>query len=172
MVAEARVFPLDDDEMADFLVSRTPEAYRLATWILRDPVAAEDAVQSAALSAWDARRRLRSAEKLRSWFTKMVVNQCRDELRQRSRRLPVTLVDAHVGEPGAELADRDEVGRAIGHLSPDEQVLIALRFGQDLTVPQIAEQLRLPEGTVKSRLHHSLDYLRSALAAERRLTED
>jgi DNA-directed RNA polymerase specialized sigma24 family protein len=38
-------------------------------------------------------------------------------------------------------------------------------------VPQIAAQIRVAEGTVKSRLHHALDHFRSALAAERRVEE-
>jgi len=80
-------------------------------------------------------------------------------------------LDSHPGEPPDRLAMRDEIGRAITCLSADEQVIVALRFGQDLTVPQIAALIGLPEGTVKSRLHHSLDHLRSALAAERRVEE-
>jgi RNA polymerase sigma-70 factor, ECF subfamily len=69
------------------------------------------------------------------------------------------------------LAVRDEVARALARLSIDEQVVIALRYGRDLTVPQIAAQTGLAEGTIKSRLHHSLEHLRSALAAERRAEE-
>jgi DNA-directed RNA polymerase specialized sigma24 family protein len=51
---------------------------------------------------------------------------------------------------------------------PDEQLLLALRFGRDLTVPAIAAATRMREGTVKSRLHSALEHLRAALEAERR----
>ena len=44
-------------------------------------------------------------------------------------------------------------------------------FGRELTVPEIAEQLRVPEGTVKSRLHSTLGHLHAALDAERRSDE-
>jgi DNA-directed RNA polymerase specialized sigma24 family protein len=40
-----------------------------------------------------------------------------------------------------------------------------------MTLPQIAAQLDLPEGTVKSRLHHTLEHVRAALDAERRAKE-
>ena len=76
-----------------------------------------------------------------------------------------------IGDSPERLAVRDEIGRAIARLTADEQLVIGLRFGRDLTVPQIAAQTGLPEGTVKSRLHHSLEHLRSALAAERRAEE-
>jgi RNA polymerase sigma factor (sigma-70 family) len=172
LLAEAALVALSDDDIAELLVSAAPEAHRLATWILRDPVAAEDAVQEAAVSAWDARKRMRHADNPTAWFTKIVVNVCRDELRRRGRWQ--TIPEPHqlpaAGSPD-RLAVRDEIGRAIAHLSADEQLVIGLRFGRDLTVPQIAAQTGLAQGTVKSRLHHSLEHLRSALAAERRAEE-
>jgi RNA polymerase sigma-70 factor (ECF subfamily) len=99
------------------------------------------------------------------------VNVCRAELRRRSRHAPVTET-----EPGTEgghesLGQRDELTRAIRTLSPDEQLLLALRFGRDLTVPQIAATAGMPEGTVKSRLHSALQHLRAALDAGRRAEE-
>ena len=66
---------------------------------------------------------------------------------------------------------RDEIDRSVARLTPDEQVVLGLRFGRDLTIPQIAAQMGLPEGTVKSRLHHALEHVRVALAAERRAEE-
>jgi RNA polymerase sigma factor (sigma-70 family) len=172
LLAEATLVAMSDDDIAELLVSQAPEAHRLATWILRDSVAAEDAVQEAAVSAWDARKKLRHADNPTAWFTRILVNVCRDELRRRGRRRtlpepPMSLA----GGSADRLAVRDEIGRAIAHLSADEQLVIGLRYGRDLTVPQIAGQTGLAEGTVKSRLHHSLEHLRSALAAERRAEE-
>jgi RNA polymerase sigma-70 factor (ECF subfamily) len=172
LLAEATLVALSDDDIAELLVSQAPEAHRLATWILRDSLAAEDAVQEAAVSAWDARKKLRHADNPSAWFTRILVNVCRDELRRRGRRRtlpepPMSLA----GGSADRLAVRDEIGRAIAHLSADEQLVIGLRYGRDLTVPQIAAQTGLAEGTVKSRLHHSLEHLRSALAAERRAEE-
>jgi RNA polymerase sigma factor (sigma-70 family) len=172
LLAEATLVALSDDDIAELLVSQAPEAHRLATWILRDPVAAEDAVQEAAVSAWDARKKLRHADNPTAWFTRILVNVCRDELRRRGRRRILTELPAPLAGGAADrMAVRDEIGRAIAHLSADEQLVIGLRYGRDFTVPQIAAQTGLAEGTVKSRLHHSLEHLRSALAAERRAEE-
>jgi RNA polymerase sigma-70 factor (ECF subfamily) len=160
-----------DDEIADLLLGRAAEAHRLAAWILRDPVGAEDAVQDAALIAWNRRGSLRDAASADGWFSRIVVNVCRDELRRRARKrdLPTTEL---LTDPGSDrIAERDELGRAISKLTPDQQVVLGLRFGRDLTVPQIAAETGLPEGTVKSRLHHSLENLRATLAAEQRAAE-
>jgi RNA polymerase sigma-70 factor (ECF subfamily) len=157
-----------DDEVAQLLLARAAEAHRLAAWILRDPVGAEDAIQEAALIAWNRRGSLRNADSAEGWFNRIVVNVCRDELRRRARKRDLPAIEPTVDSGSDRLAERDELGRAIAWLTPDQQVVLGLRFGRDLTVPQIAAETGLPEGTVKSRLHHSLEQLRAALAAEHR----
>lgn len=172
MVDDVAVARLNrDDEVAELLLSRAAGAHRLAAWILRDPVGAEDAVQEAALIAWNRRASLRHAESAGSWFDRIVVNVCRDELRRRARKRELPELAPTVDSGSDRLAQRDELGRAITRLTPDQQVLLGLRFGRDLSVPQIAAETGLREGTVKSRLHHSLEYLRAALAAELRAEE-
>ena len=51
----------------------------------------------------------------------------------------------------------------------DRRVLFALRYEEELTVPQVAAVLGVPEGTVKSRLHYLLQHLRQKLKAYERL---
>lgn len=183
MVGQAAVAPVTADEaVRGMLRARIDDAHRLATFILHDPLAAEDAVQEAALLAWDRRRTLRNNDSANGWFTRILVNVCRDELRRRARwprvvaldpETDATVADATAAGssapgPSAGLAD---LAPALRRLTPDEQALLALRFGRELTVPEIADQLRIPEGTVKSRLHSTLQHLRAALDAERRLEE-
>jgi RNA polymerase sigma-70 factor (ECF subfamily) len=158
-----------DDAIRSLLLARLPDAQKLANWILHDPVAAEDAVQEAALLAWDRRRSLRDPASADAWFSRILVNVCRAELRRRSRRPAVTEVELTADGTHAALAERDELMRAIRRLAPDEQLLLALRYGRDMTVPAVAAATRMPEGTVKSRLHSALEHLRAALEAERRV---
>ena len=64
--------------------------------------------------------------------------------------------------------DRDEIERGLRRLPPDERVIVALRYGLQLTIPQVADRLDIPEGTAKSRLHYALEHLRAAIEADRR----
>jgi RNA polymerase sigma-70 factor (ECF subfamily) len=171
MVDNAATSVTTDDAVRRLLVARIDDAYRLATFILHDRPAAEDAVQEAALLAWDRRRTLRDSQAADGWFTRIVVNVCRDELRRRARRPVITALDLDADVPRGPSADRPDLGSALDRLTPDEQGLLALRFGRELTVPEIAAQLQIPEGTVKSRLHATLQHLRAALEAERRFEE-
>jgi RNA polymerase sigma-70 factor (ECF subfamily) len=158
---------LADETVRALLISRADGAQRLANWILHDPIAAEDAVQEAALLAWHQRRSLRDP----ATVNRILVNVCRQELRRRGRRPSLIEIEPGVDGDHSRLHDRDELTRAIARLSPDEQILVALRFGRDLTVPQIAAGMSMAEGTVKSRLHYALEHLRAALEAERRAEE-
>ena len=168
MIELVGVQPCDDDYVVDLLLAAVPEAHRLASWVLRDPVGAEDAVQEALLRAWSRRRSIRfEAGEPHRWFMRIVLNVCRDELR-RKRRQPVAKAEPITGLLAAE---HDDLARAIGRLKADEQVVLGLRFGRDMTVPQVAALLGLPEGTAKSRIHYALEHVRAALDAERRAEE-
>ncbi len=158
-----------DVEVGAVLEAQLAAAYRLAAWILRDAGAAEDAVSEAMLRAWERRRTLRDHAAADAWFTRILTNVCRDLLRRRRRSAtvgwspPANAIDASV-----DTSDRDEVGRGLEQLTPDERILLALRYGRDLSIPMVAGELGIPEGTVKSRLHAAHAHLRAAIEADRR----
>jgi len=140
------------------------KAYRLAGYLLGDSVEAQDAVQDALIKAWQNWDRLRDQESFSPWFDRIVVNVCRDRMRQRGR---VRMVDLETAD-GVEASDafgamfnRDRLGSAVARLGDDQRIVIALRFWRDLTVDQVAEVLDVPAGTVKSRLHYALRALRA-----------
>jgi RNA polymerase sigma-70 factor (ECF subfamily) len=147
-------------------------AYRLAAVILGDRLEAEDAVHDAAVAAWRSFGSLRDREQFEAWFRRILVNGCRDRLRTRARArshvvdLGRDLVEAEhprVADASDEAASRDAVARALDTLDPDHRIVVVLRFQADLTVPAIGATLGIPEGTVKSRLHHALGRLRTAM---------
>ena len=69
------------------------------------------------------------------------------------------------GDHTGHAEDRDVIGAAIAGLSPDHQVVVALRYYRDLPVDEIARRLGIPRGTVQSRLHYALKRLHDAIAA-------
>jgi RNA polymerase sigma-70 factor, ECF subfamily len=159
-----------DEAVGTLLLSNLEGAYRLATCILRDRAAAEDAVQEAALRAWAMRRGLRDPSRAEAWFGRIVVNTCRAELARQSRRPVINGADLYA-DADATTETRDEVCRALARLTPDEQIVVAMRYGRDMTVPQIALHTGIREGTIKSRLHNAQEHLRAAFEAERRAGE-
>jgi RNA polymerase sigma-70 factor (ECF subfamily) len=142
-------------------------AYRLAQAILREPAEAQDATHDAFVQAWRKWDTLRDRSRFEPWFDRILVNTCRDRLRAPSRQ--ATDISAEValatGDHAGRAEDREDLGRAITALSPDHQVVVALRFYLDLTIEDIAARLGIPAGTVQSRLHYALKRLHEAIDA-------
>ena len=66
------------------------------------------------------------------------------------------------------VAERDRLERGFRRLSPEQNAIFVLHHYVGLTLPEIADELGIPLGTVKSRLHHATQALRAALDANSR----
>ncbi|HEX7497672.1 MAG TPA: sigma-70 family RNA polymerase sigma factor, partial [Candidatus Limnocylindrales bacterium] len=62
--------------------------------------------------------------------------------------------------------DRRQLTRAFAHLDPKDRVLLTLHHYLQMPVAESAQLLGLPEGTVRSRVHHALKRLRACYDAE------
>jgi RNA polymerase sigma-70 factor (ECF subfamily) len=143
------------------------KAYRLARAILRDPAEAQDATHDAFVQAWRKWETLRDPSRFEPWFDRILVNTCRNRLRS-TRRQATDISDEvalSTGDHARHTEDRDVLGTAIAQLSPDHQLVVALRYYRDLTVDDIAKRLGIPTGTVQSRLHYALKRLHDAIDA-------
>ena len=144
-----------------------------ASLILRDRDRASDAVQNALVRAWRDLPTLRDPERFDAWVHRLLVNACIDELR-RVRRRPIEVdVDVHpnsnlpfLADDVSAIADRDQLERGFRRLVPEERAVIVLHLYLDLPLPEVAATLRIPLGTVKSRLY--LRALVDASGARRR----
>jgi RNA polymerase sigma-70 factor (ECF subfamily) len=146
--------------------ARLLQSYRLATLILRDRDEAADATQEAIVRAWSSWGTLRDRSRFDAWFDRILVNICRNRMRH-ARTIHVVALDDSFQLPAAD-AHGATIARlalepAFARLSPDQRIVVVLRFWRDLSVDDIAERLGVPPGTVKSRLHYALKTLREAV---------
>jgi RNA polymerase sigma-70 factor (ECF subfamily) len=146
-------------------------AYRLATFILAgDRSEAEDAVHDAAVRAWRHFAGLKDRDRFEPWFTRIVVNCCRDHLRAR-RIQPQSLPNAEPSpalDVGDAISRSDALASGMRALSPEHRIVIALRYLDDYSIDEIAARTGVRAGTVKSRLHYALRSLRATLEASAR----
>jgi RNA polymerase sigma factor (sigma-70 family) len=134
-----------------------------------DRVMAEDLVAQTFERALRSRRsfkRSRGSEK--NWLYAISLNCLRDHLRRRDverRALERHGTDAEMAStPGEEAVEaRDAVGRALELLSEEEREAIALRFGADLTVPEIAGLTNEKLTTVEGRVYRALRKMRDEM---------
>jgi len=140
-----------------------------------DRVQAEDLLADTFERALRARARFdRRRGSVKTWLYSIALNLLRDDVRRsgaesRALERARSAVIASEGDPTLEAAlerveHRDTVSRALAGLSEEEREAIALRFGADLTVPEIAKITRERLTTVEGRVYRALGKLRDELA--------
>ena len=162
----------DHEAFSTLVKASFPRLYGVANLILRDPDRAQDAVQEALVQAWRHIGALRDPEAWDAWLHRLTVRACYRWARQVKRR---NLVELHVvadpepepsGDFSLSVAERDRIGRELGHLPIDQRAVMVLHFYLDLPLTDAAEILDVPVGTVKSRLNRGLSALRVSMSAE------
>jgi RNA polymerase sigma-70 factor (ECF subfamily) len=151
-----------DTEFVSALEGELSKAYRLAGYLMADSAEAQDAVQEASVRAWRAWKDLRERDRFHAWFSQILVNVCRTRLRQAGKRraLDVDEIALEAGDPFKASLARDAVGRALSALSTELRMVVVLRYWGELSLAEIAERLKIPVGTVKSRHHAAMAVLR------------
>jgi RNA polymerase sigma-70 factor (ECF subfamily) len=142
-----------------------PRAYRAAFLIVHDHAAAEDVAQEAFVAAV---RRLGSFDRRRPfapWLGAIVANRAIDLLRARSARREVTEIELEQPSAAAPPLGRysEDLLAALAALTPEQRMVVVMRYVLEYTPGEIAHALELPRGTVNSRLRRGLDTLESYL---------
>ncbi|WP_325097896.1 sigma-70 family RNA polymerase sigma factor [Nocardia gipuzkoensis] len=141
--------------------------WRYTLGLVRDRGRAEDIVQETLLRAWQRPNVLdQSTTSARAWLFTVARNLAVDEHRSaRSRREFRT--DSPPERATPDQSDRALdgwlVADALGRLSADHREVIVRAYYRGLSTQQIAEELDVPAGTVKSRMHYGMRALRLAL---------
>lgn len=139
---------------------RRQAMYRVAYGILRSAADAEDAVSAAVEAVWRRLNSLRSADALPAYLMRATINTARSELRKRCRVIPVEDVyDSAAPQDG-------DVAGYISHMAEKYRLPLMLKFGEGMNEREIAAVLRLPRGTVSSRISRGLTMLRKDLTEE------
>ena len=158
-----RVSSKDDDRAYSELYHR--HARRLMGFFFRqmngDEALAADLTQDAFLRVWTARDRF-SGTSFRTWLLTIGYNLVKNHFRHsgHQREYEQLLVQTQQeGEDNSimEKMEKDAFDQALRQLlekmPPESRLLFSFRFEEELTVPEIAVLMEIPEGTVKSRLH-------------------
>lgn len=139
----------------------------VASRILRDTDAAEDAVQQTLVTIWRDLVGLRDPDRFEAWTYRICVRYCHEESR-RHRRMNVKVVDlseslAAPHDAIDDVALRDELSRAFDRLSYEHRTVVVLHHMVGLPLGEISDILDVPYGTVGSRLYHALRAMRATL---------
>jgi len=165
----------DPDAYRELIERHHDDLLRFLTRMVGDRAAAEDIFQETFLQIHISAATFDISRRFRPWLFTIAANKARDMLRKKNRRKTVELsAPIRKSEPGAsfidllgvdipapdealDLAQRDEqVQRALDQLGPALREVLLLAYFQRMSYAQIAEDLGIPLGTVKSRMHSAV----------------
>ncbi|WP_130862926.1 RNA polymerase sigma factor [Bacilliculturomica massiliensis] len=149
--------------------------FRLAKSILKNDADAEDAVGETILKSYAKLHTLKDESSFRPWIFRILINEAYAAAKRRSK--VICMEDAAQAEqagfsagglPGsASYADGGpsaaDLREAVDQLEEEFRIVTLLFYYEDLSLKDIASALRLPEGTVKSRLSRARRQLRAML---------
>lgn len=157
------------DKQRKALEDYWPRLYRLAYAWTRNVALAEDLAQEALMKAWHKRAQLRDADAGRAWLFSILANCHMDHLRRCQETEDIdTLPLIDESSPEAETDRRTVIGgvrAAVALLPAGQRQVVTLVDLEGLTYAEVANVLKVPVGTVMSRLCRARRALRQALLA-------
>jgi RNA polymerase sigma factor (sigma-70 family) len=157
-----------DDEFERLYRAEAAGLFSFLAYRTGDRALAEDLLADAFERALRARGRFdRRRASQKTWLYAIALNVLRDHARRagaETRALERVAEPGVAADPLAGVEHRDELGSALATLSAEEREAIALRFGAELTVPEMAKVLGERLTTVEGRVYRALRKLRSELS--------
>lgn len=132
----------------------------VAMSMLQNEKDCEDAIQTAILTAFEKLHTLRNEKYFKTWLVRILINVCNKQLRKRSRQAALPH-DSDVTEAAEESI---EIRLAIESLPLKIRQVIVLYYFEQFSVKEISVILKIPKGTVMSRLARGRELLKMELS--------
>ena len=150
-------------ELALFVENNQERFYRIAYTYVKSREDALDVIHDAIVKALQSYHTLRRPEYAKTWFYRILINECNSFLRKNRRLL--SWEDGLAQQASENLFDiyKDEyidLYAAVKKLSPDMKTAVVLRFFEEMKLEEIAEITSTNLDTVKSRMRRALNYLK------------
>jgi RNA polymerase sigma-70 factor (ECF subfamily) len=155
-------------EFREFVRARSAALLRIAYLVCGDLTLAEDLLQTTLTRTYLAWRRHGGIESLDAYARRVLLNTATSWWRRRWRgeRPTLNLPERPISDGADHVAERDAMWRLLGRLPARQRAVIVLRYYEDLSEADIASQLGVSVGTVKSHASRALATLRANLGDE------
>lgn len=153
---------MDKEQFTRYILEAETTMYRISKTILINDSDCEDAVQDAVLKAYSKLGTLRDERYFKTWLIRILMNECYRKKREQSRLSPLD----DCAEILSEREDYSCVYSAVMKLKQGLRIVIVLYYIEGYSVSEIGKILKIPEGTVKSRLYSGRRILKEELDDE------
>lgn len=155
------------NQIIEYILENQEKFYRLAYSYTKDQESALDAVQSAICKALEKHRTLKNSKAVKTWFYRILVNECLMNLRMKEKETLVSPEQWIVGsyiEPAFE--ENVDLYEKLALLPAQTRTIIILHFFEEMTLREISEITGINLNTVKSKLYSGLRKLKVAIKKE------
>ena len=150
------------DEFTRLVLESEETLYKVSMSMLRNEKDCEDAVQTAILNAYEKLNTLKNEEYFKTWIVRILINACNKQLN--SRKKIVDIKDyQNISETSNFSPEELEVRLAVEKLPLKIRQVVVLYYTEGFSVKDIKDILKIPEGTVKSRLSKGRELLKLEL---------
>lgn len=141
----------DKQAFAELINEHKIVLYKMGKSILRDDNDIADAMQETIYSAYKGISDLKNAEMFKPWLLRIMVNKCNDILRKQDKVIPVEEVEEVIVVDEYKVHN-NYIYEAVETLEDDLKILVMLYYYEDMAIEDISNRLKIPKGTIKSRL--------------------
>ncbi|MGO1051955.1 SigE family RNA polymerase sigma factor [Crossiella sp. CA198] len=159
--------PAWERDYAEYFSARAPSLRRLAYAMCGDWHLAEDLVQAAFIRLYRSWRKIRK-ETVDAYARRVLINVFLSGTRTKGREHSVADVPDRPTPPAHDSNIRLDLATALAGLPPQQRAMVVLRYLEDLPIAEVAELLKVAQGTVKSQTARGVAALRAGFAESAR----
>ncbi|MEJ6949667.1 sigma-70 family RNA polymerase sigma factor [Natronospora cellulosivora (SeqCode)] len=156
----------DKESFSKAVLMIKEECYKIAYCYLHNSEDSMDAICDAVEKALINIKKLKEPKYFKTWFTRIVINECKMQLRKRRKVIQMAdeLYTPEIKKMESKRRDGTiDLETALKELKPKIRLLIYLKYYLGYTLEDIAETMELPVGTVKTKIYSNLKVLRRQL---------
>lgn len=154
----------DKDAFITLINENRINLYRVAKGMLQSEADIEDAIQNTIIKAYESIEKLRNEEFFKTWLIRILINQCNMTIRANKKL--VTIENINVDNKYYDNYEDLDLSKAIASLNEDLREVTVLYYYEDMAQSDIAKAMKIPQGTVKSKLYRAKEKLFELLKCE------
>lgn len=151
------------EKLGALIIDSERHMYVTARSILSEDEDCADAIQETIVKAFSKINSLKQDAYAKTWLIRILINECYNVLRQKSRQIPMDVEGEMAAKAAVEPKDYSDLYRAVSQLQEDLRMPVVLYYGEDFSVREIAQVLEISEGAVQKRLARARQKLKRLL---------
>jgi len=153
----------DTDEIGNIILENMQSMYRVGFGILRNEDEIQEAISNTIVIVFEKIKTLKHEEFFKTWLIRILINEC---YKLYNHNKKIVNIEDYSNQRNLSYNDEYvdiEIRNLIKSLDEDLKEIVILYYLEDFSVKEISKIIKIPEGTVKSRLSRAREKLKGVL---------